>query len=142
MRSDIEILAAAGVIDNITMQWSLPWTSVLGRLNETDALNDAPDYVREAAARVAARGANEVSMHRPHASLSFDVTNEPSVVRGFDSLGRQDIQGQATYEYLWNTTALHLALSAQTGNRFDHQTLMVDDIYVAQRVDGVLLNAG
>jgi len=114
LRSDIEVLASAGVIDNITMQWPLPWGGILYRLDAPGALDGQPGYVRDAAARVLARGMTETETHGLNASVTIDATNGPDVVRGFDAGGRQDIQGQMTLEYLWDTTAVHIAAGAQS----------------------------
>ena len=88
LRSDIEVLSAAGVIDDITMQWPLPWGGILGRLDQPGALDGQPDYVRDAALRVRARSMAETETHELPASVTVDATNEPAVVRGFDALGR------------------------------------------------------
>jgi hypothetical protein len=162
LRSDIEVLAAAGVIDNITMQWPLPWGGVLYRLDRPGALNGQPEYIREAAARVRARGMAETQTHRLHASVVMDGTNAPDVVRGFDAMGRQNFQGQAIVDYLWDTTAIHLAVGAQsttssylwntaavnavpgaqvTGHR-DRQIVLLDGSYIAQRIGNVAVYAG
>src|ERR1700752_1027091 len=52
LRSDIEVLAAAGIIDDVTTQWPLPWGGIIYRLDQSDALENQPDYVRAAAERV------------------------------------------------------------------------------------------
>lgn len=142
LRSDIEILAAAGVIDNITMQWPLPWGGILNRLDRQGALKDQPAYVVDAAMRVRALGMKETATHQMRASVNVDATNGPDVVRGFDALGRQAVQGQASVEYLWNSTAVHLAVGAQTANRTDRQTFVPDGSYIAQRVGNAAIYAG
>src|SRR5664279_1259143 len=59
LRGDIEILAAAGVIDDVTTHWPLPWQSIVKDLRD-NALAGQPPSVRAAAARVMAqaRGGN------------------------------------------------------------------------------------
>src|SRR5215469_5873939 len=54
LRSDIEVLAAAGVIDNVTTQWPLPWAGILTDLRDENRMAHQPDFVRAAAARVVA----------------------------------------------------------------------------------------
>src|ERR1700761_501768 len=51
LRADIEILAAAGVIDGITSQWPLPWNSLYQEIRDAD-LSRSSDSVRAAAARL------------------------------------------------------------------------------------------
>ncbi len=142
LRSDIMVLAAAGVIDDITMQWPLPWGGILDRLEEPGALGEQPDYVRDAAMRVRARGMAETETHKPRASLTLDAASGPSTVRGFDAMGRQTVQGRVLLEYLWDTTAVHLAAGAQTTNRIDHQAMVPDGSYIAQRLGNATVYAG
>ncbi len=142
LRSDIEILAADGVIDNITMQWPLPWGGILNRLDRQGALRDQPAYVVDAAMRVRALGMKEPATHQMRASVSVDATNGPAVVRGFDALGRQVVQGQVSVEYLWNSTAVHLAVGARTTNPKDRQVILLDGSYIAQRIGNAAVYAG
>ena len=142
LRSDIEILATAGVIDNITMQWPLPWGGILARLDDPDALDGQPGYVREAAMRVRARGETETATHDLRASLTSDAAGSPATVRGFDALGRANLQGQAVLEYLTDTSALHLALGGQSTGRSDHQDFVPDGSYFAQRIGNAAIYAG
>jgi len=141
LRSDIDILASAGVIDNITMQWPLPWRGILARLKRPGALDGQPDYVRQAALRVEARGDEETGPGL-HASATFDATGSPAVVRGFDALGRQDLQGQGILEYQHGATTVHIALGARTVSGTDRQVFVPDGSYLAQRIGGVNLYAG
>lgn len=162
LRSDIEVLAAAGVIDNITTQWPLPWGGILYRLDQPGALNGQPAYVVSAAERVRERGMAETEPHRLHASATVDATNNPDVVRGFDAMGLQDVQGQANLEYQWESTVVHIAVGAQTtsqnhlissaavntipgSRRTDHrdrQILLLDGSYIAQRIGNTVVFAG
>lgn len=141
-RSDTEVAVAAGLLDNITTQGPQPWTSVLGQLYNEDQLAGMPDYVREAAARLLAKGAADLNLHRAHATLSVDATNAPAVVRGYDALGRSEAQGQLTYEYMATSTAVHIAVGAQKNSGSDRQALVFDGSYIAQRIDGVVVYAG
>jgi Capsule assembly protein Wzi len=142
LRSDIAVLAAAGVVDNITMQWPIAWGGILFRLEQPGALTGQPAYIVRAAKRVLARGHMETEQHKLRLSLTVDGSNAPAVVRGFDALGRQKAQGQLALEYIWDTTAVHLAVGAQSTNRYDHQTLVFDGSYVAQRVGNAAMYAG
>ncbi len=142
LRSDIELLAAAGVIDNVTTQWPIPWGGILYRLDRPDALNGQPAYVVEAARRLRARGKADVKTHELRTYFTLDATSSPAVVRGFDALGRQTVQSQFNLEYIWDTTAIHLAVGAQTADRFDHQALVLDGSYIAQRIGNAAIYAG
>src|ERR1700759_5144965 len=91
LRGDIEILAAAGVIDDVTTHWPLPWQSIVKDLRD-NSLNGQPAAVRAAAARVLARARAETSPGFS-TSVNLDAASKPSVVYGFDGMGRGD--GQA-----------------------------------------------
>ena len=97
LRADIEILAAAGVIDDVTTHWPLPWQSIVKDLRD-NSLPGQPASVRAAAARVLARARAENSPGLS-ASLNLDAASKPSVVYGFDGMGRGDGQAQFILDY-------------------------------------------
>ena len=92
LRSDIQILAGADVIDDITSHWPLPWNSVIRKIDRAH-LDRQPLSVQLAAARVLERARLETA-EGASASLYADFTNRPSVVYGFDGMGRGDGQAQ------------------------------------------------
>lgn len=139
-RSDIEMAAAAGVIDNITTQGPQSWTSLLGNLKDNDG--ELPPGVRDAADRLTKLGTAQLDLHRPHVSVSLDAASDPATVRGYDGLGRAEFQGQAIYEYLATSTAVRLAVGSQTTRGRDRQRLVLDGSYIAQRLDSIILYAG
>jgi hypothetical protein len=142
LRTDIQILAGAGVVDDVTMQWPIPWAGLLDRLDAPGVLDGQPDYVRQAAARVRQEGAFETQKDTLRASIMLDAASSPNVVRAFDALGRQSILGQASIDYLWKTTAIHIALGARSSSGTDHQTFVPDNSYVAQRLGNAVIYAG
>lgn len=142
LRSDIEVLAAAGLIDDVTTQWPLAWGGVVTRLEQADDLEDQPDYVQAAAERVEAEGEEALQTHRIKYAVSTDFTNLPDVVRGFDALGREDVQGDVSAEWMGDSTAIKLQAGGQTLNRYDKQSLMLDGSYIAQRIGNIAVNVG
>jgi hypothetical protein len=142
LRSDVEVLAAAGAIDDITMSWPLPWGGILNRLDDTGALEGMPDYVREAATQVRGRAMAETRSNELRTSMMFDAASTPSFVRGFDAMGRETVQGQLSTEYMWDTTTVHIAVGAQTVNKQDRQVFMPDGSYLAQEIGNAAIYAG
>src|SRR6202000_3230615 len=63
-------------------------------------------------------------------------------VRGFDALGRQNVQGQAVLEWNGDATAVRLAAGAQSHDRLDGQTVVLDGTYVAHQFGGAAGYAG
>jgi hypothetical protein len=141
-RSDVELAAAYGLVNNVTMQWPQPWTGILGQLRDDRQIDGLPAEVREAADRLLAKGREEVHVGRARAEIVVDATNAPATVRGFDALGRGKVQSQAVYEYVSSASAVHLAVGAQNSNSRDSQTLVFDSSYVATRIDGMVAYAG
>src|SRR5690349_8815899 len=92
LRADLELLQAAGVIHDLTVQWPLPWQSLLADLDRAD-LAAEPAHVRAAAQRLLARA--QASSAPGNATAAYlDLTNRQSVVYGFDGMGRGDGQAQ------------------------------------------------
>ncbi len=142
LRADIEILAGAGVIDDITMQWPLPWASIVTRLRARDALAQQPAYVRAAAARVVAAAADQMQFGTLTAAATVDATNAPNVVRDFGALGRETAIGQLSAEYMSQTTAVRVALGAEHPYHGGGAAFIPDGSYIAQKVGGAVFYAG
>jgi hypothetical protein len=162
LRSDVDLLAAAGVVDNITTQWPIPWAGLLDRLNENNLLEVQPSYIRAAAKRVLAKGEKALDTHGVRFSAKTDVTNLPSVIRGFDAMGRQNSEEQFSGDFVDGSTAARLSIGARSTDTLgpasiqttqyltqkmgtltkDHQTLVLDDSYVAQRIGNAVIYGG
>jgi hypothetical protein len=143
LRADIELLAMAGVIDGVTTQWPLPWTSITRDLRDDSRLMGQPAAVQTAASRVLARAdwENKKGLSQ---SATIDLTNDPSVVHGFDSLGRGDGQGAFSFSYNSDDFAGRLSVGAFTQTFRGHGTsFMPDESYAATKLgDEALLYAG
>ncbi len=141
LRSDIEILAASGVIDGDTIAWPLPWKSILARLGGK-TLASKPAWVQAAAMRVLAE-AEAQTAPGGSASLYVDATNKPGVVYGFDGMGRGDGQGQLSLGVNRGFFAGRISLGDITqafGGK--PNKLMLDGTYLSARLGGFLVYAG
>jgi hypothetical protein len=114
LRSDIELLRAAGVISVITIHWPLPWGALAGELDAAD-LSRQPASVRGAALRVLAR-ARAGQARGVTASAYADATNSPSLVYGFDGMGRGDGQAQLSVSSNAGAFSARAALGLISGN--------------------------
>ena len=142
LRSDIEILAAADVIDGITTQWPLPWTSIVSRLRNPAALEGQSEMVRAAAARVLATAQDRMRFGQLRTGIVADATNVPDVVRGFDGMGRETAQGQVMVEYMTATTAIRIAAGAEVHQHTGRTAFMPDGSYVAQKIGNAVVYGG
>ncbi len=119
LRSDIETLAMAGVIDNLTTEWPVPWTRILDRLSVSGALTGQPSWVVDAAERIRRQAAGQMAQDTSSFSAYFDATNAPEVVRGFDALGRENVQTQGTLSWNGESTFIQLSAGLQSHDHFD-----------------------
>ncbi len=141
LRSDIELLQSAGVIHDITIQWPLPWRSILRDLSRTN-LAGQPWSVRVAAQRVLAR-AHAGTAKGISSSLYLDVTNRTDVIYGFDGMGRGDAQTQISLSQNGDIFSGRISLGAIT-NDFGAKPnkLMLDGTYFSLRLGGLRAYAG
>jgi hypothetical protein len=142
LRSDLNLLAASGLIDDITTEWPLPWAGLLDQLRDESVLASQPAYVRAAAKRVLAKASKGLETNGITFSQSLDVTNLPSLVYGFDGLGRQVAETQSSGEFVSGSTAGRLSIGARTGETGDHQVLNLDNSYVGQRIGNAIVYGG
>ena len=140
LRTDIELLAGAGALDGITTHWPLPWRAIGARLR--DGVNGQPAMVRAAAERVLRRAKAETEPGLA-ASLYLDATNSPSVVYGFDGMGRGEGTVQAVLDFNQGIFSGRLALGGITQNwRGNTTKLNLDESYLSARLGDVRLYGG
>ena len=155
LRSDVEILAAYGLIAPMLTTWPIPWAQVSHQLlpklfiprdplgNQLpDAVASRPPHVWRSLDRVRARLAEETAINRFRESSVIRVTNEPALVRGFGTSARDEIDARFRVEYMGRSTAARLAVGNQGEAGFDNGKIALDDSYFAQGVGNWLLYGG
>jgi hypothetical protein len=142
LRSDIEILAMAGVINNLTTEWPVPWTRILDRLAVDGALTGQPSWVVDAAQRIRQQAAGQMAPDSTSFSAYFDATNAPEIVRGFDALGLENVQTQGTLSWNGESTFIQLSAGVESHDAFDNHTVLLDGTYIAKQIFGAVLYAG
>jgi hypothetical protein len=141
LRSDIELLSNAGVVDSSTIHWPLPWVSVQAELEGAN-LGRQSEAVRAAARRVLAR-AEAATAHGVTASAYLDATNRTSTVYGFDGMGRGDGQAQFSLEAQGSVFSGRVSLGGITqdfGGKSNK--IMPDGTYFSAALGGVRVYAG
>ena len=143
LRSDIQILATAGVIDDITTHWPIPWAGIVSDLRREDALSGQPAYIREAARRVLKKAGQQMHIDDLRAGATIDATNLPDTVRGFDAMNLAQGEAQLSLEYMTSTSAARISAGIFAPKFGSGKTLfMPDGSYFAQKVGGALIYAG
>ena len=141
LRADIELLQAAGVVDDVTTQWPLPWQSLLLDLSRADMAVQSAS-VQAAAGRVLAQ-AQAATAPGLAAWASLDATNKPGLVYGFDGMSRGEGQAQLSLEGTSGIFSGRVSLGAITQNyRGNTVKLMPDGSYGAVRLGDALIYAG
>jgi hypothetical protein len=141
LRADIELLQAAGVLSTVTIQWPMPWQSLLHDLADAD-MEAQPATIQAAVGRLLARGQAETA---PGVSAwaSLDATNQVQLVRGFDGLGRGEGQAQLSLEGTSGPFSGRMSVGAITQNFGGKPNkLMLDGTYLSARLGGVRVYAG
>ena len=143
LRSDIQLLTAAGVLDDVTTHWPLPWAGVLESLGRPGALDGKPANVRAAAGRILDRAESELGMRQLHSSAEVDVASEPAVVRGYDGLARDPAETQISAEAMFDYTAIRLSVGGELSNwNSGRVKFKPDGSYIAQTIGGAVVYAG
>ncbi|HET7086131.1 MAG TPA: capsule assembly Wzi family protein [Rhizomicrobium sp.] len=140
LRSDVELLQAAGVVRQITIQWPMPWESLFEELPRAD-LSSQPAAIQAAVQRLEARAYADTAPVTSSASLDF--TNKPALVYGFDGLGRGEGQGQLSLESNGGILSGRVALGAISQDFGGKPNkLMPDGTYLSLRLGGIRFTAG
>ena len=141
LRSDLELLDASGVIRDITIQWPLPWQSILADLQHKNLAAQTP-AVRAAAARLLAR-AQAGTAPGFSGAVTLDATNRTDVVYGFDGMGRGDGQAQLSLALNSGIFSGRVSLGAISNNFGGKPNkLMADGTYFSARLGGALVYMG
>jgi len=139
-RADIELLQSAGVLNDITIQWPMPWQSLLQDLAQADP--QGQPALQTAVQRLVVRG-KAATTDGISTWASLDASNRTSVVYGFNGMGRGDGQAQFSLEGTDGPISGRISLGAITQDFGGKPNkLMLDGSYLAARLGGVLVYAG
>lgn len=138
LRSDVEILAAHGLIDGSTTTWPLPAGGIRAGLSDPDALRRQPAYVQAAAARVLAA----LDHSGVAGTADARLTNQPDVVRGFDAAARNQSDISAGVEYAGDGLNARLKVGEQSRVDGRQGRFALDGSYVSGRLDNWLVYGG
>jgi len=126
LRNDVEILARYGVISGPVNTWPISWKQITRNLSRTSEM-DMPPYVRLAVMRV-----KEKVPGKFRATVRVQATNNPTIVRGFATTARNDLDADAIAEYNNNDsgTTIHIQGGYRKGNGKGYAHL--DGSYLSQ----------
>ncbi|MGH8461092.1 MAG: capsule assembly Wzi family protein [Stenotrophobium sp.] len=122
LRSDIEILAAHGLITNLVTTWPIP-AGQLKSLADDPRLEKEPEFVRLAASRVLAHLSGPKGAGVVTGVVDARATNSPDIVRDFGTLARNQADIRAGLD--WNTDDVGANLRVGVQSRFSGQQKIV-----------------
>lgn len=140
VRSDVEILASAGLIDGVVTTWPIPKGQILRGLADQAKLQQQPAYVQEAAQHLLAYFYQHTDGLEPMGTGRF--TNRADVIRDFGTLGRDDVDVRGGGE--WNGGWANARLLVGDQSQFNtHQTqLSFDGSFLSARAGNWLFYGG
>ncbi|MEO0412540.1 MAG: capsule assembly Wzi family protein [Pseudomonadota bacterium] len=133
LRSDIELLADAGLLRGPLASWPINWKQVRGAL-ETADMGTMPRHVRDAFLRVQRVMPPRRGQGRSWgAEIDVAATNRPTLVRSYGAQARGDYDAQARFIGRWGggtTLSLSLGLQDEPFGR----NVTFDNAYLSQEI--------
>jgi hypothetical protein len=119
LRGDVELLAAHGLIDGVTMTWPIPKRQIERGLASSDRLASEPPSVRAAALRVRTALGLDANPTQLHPLADLKATNRAEVIRSFDASARDEFDAKAGGEWSGENESLRLLAGVQTAANGD-----------------------
>lgn len=112
LRSDIELLAARGLIAGPVTTWPIP-AGQFANLQEGTSLAGQPEHVRKAAQRVLTRLGGPGGGLRPSGEVR--VASDPNLIRDFGDNARDEVDARVGLDYDGERFAANLRVGALSG---------------------------
>jgi hypothetical protein len=140
LRSDVQLLADAGIIRGPVTTWPLSWPDIA---RDVQSVNETILDTSTAAAVLRVRRLSRQASARGFAGSGIRVrgTNEPNQLRDFEDTPREN--GELALRASWLTD--HLALNLQgsiVADPGDEKNLRVDGSYVGVNLGNFMISAG
>jgi hypothetical protein len=142
LRSDVEILAAYGLIDDIVTTWPIPKGQLLSGLSNTKRLGRQPAYVQEAAQRVLKLLNWDDQSHGVQPIADAQVTNSSDVIRDFGGMARNDADFAGGVDWTGNWVSARLLVGDQSRFNGAQSVLTFDGSFATADADNWLVYAG
>jgi hypothetical protein len=140
LRHDLQQLADAGVLQEPTLSWPLPWAGISADVAEVDVARLSLQ-LQSALSRVEARAAAETAGQEIGVEMAIAGTSDPWALRSFEDGPRE--KGELSVAVDQAGDRLSWKLSAGVaGNPHDEQEFRLDGSYVAVRLGNWNLSAG
>ncbi len=142
LRSDVELLAAHGLVDGVTMTWPIPARQLTRGLSDSDRLRRQPADVQAAAKRVRAALERNASPNGLRPLADLQGTNRAEVVRSFDASARNEADLRGGGEWSGESVSIRLLAGVQTAANGDEGRPSLDGSAASLTFGNVLVYAG
>lgn len=141
LRSDIELLAARGLIEGPTTTWPLP-VGFLAPLQDAGRLAKQPEFIQFAAARVLAklRASSRNAGLTPAAEVRF--ASEPNLIRDFGRSAQDQLDARVGLNYDSDAFAANLRVGTITRLDGNDSRFALDGTYATALLGNLQLYGG
>jgi Capsule assembly protein Wzi len=140
LRNDLQLLADAGIVRTPVTSWPVSWGDVRRDVQATDVRWQARSNVAAALRRV-----QREARRQTDGGLAGEVrlagASNPAVVRGFESVPREDAEFGAALDYTGDRFAVRLE-GRYVSSPEDGDSMRPDGSYVGVHVGNLMLSAG
>jgi hypothetical protein len=141
LRSDVEILAAHGLVDGLVTTWPIPRGQLLRGLADRERLARQPADVRRSAERVlAALARSDEPGLRPLADLR--LASHADDIRDFGAAARDEVDAAAGAGWNGGSASARLLVGEQSRYNGDRGHLRFDGSFVSARLDNWVVYGG
>ena len=141
LRSDIELLAARGLIDGPTTTWPMP-VGFFAKLRDDARLAKQPEFIRMAAQRVLDRLNGNGKAHGLTPRADLRLSSEPNLIRDFGVAARDQADVRAGLDFDGAVVGGSLLVGTQTRFQGSDPKFSLDGSYVSVLAGNTQFYAG
>ncbi|MEL7535629.1 MAG: capsule assembly Wzi family protein [Pseudomonadota bacterium] len=141
LKSDVQLLADAGVITSPISSWPLSWGDIAQDINRAIDDEDLTLAERAALARLRQRADIELRVDEPFLDVGIRIAENPQDIRGFADVPRGEQEIWASGEYTGERFAVRLRGSLVNDDPFDDREARADGSYAAVAIGNWMVGA-
>ena len=141
LKSDVQLLADAGIITSPISSWPLSWGDIAQDLNSAIDTEQLTPTVRAAYERLRERAGDELRVAEVALDTGFRLAEKPQEIRGFLDTPRGEQEVWASAEYTGERLAVRLRGSVVNDDPFDDTEARADGSYAAVAVGNWMIGA-
>ncbi|MEM6818432.1 MAG: capsule assembly Wzi family protein [Pseudomonadota bacterium] len=141
LRSDIQLLADAGVISAPVTSWPLSWGDLMNNLSDFRDVDRLSEAEFAALTRIRRVGAKRTRLREVSYFLLAKYDTQPSRIRGFEDRAREDVDTVVGASWMGKRFAMSLELGG-VSSPADDQDLRLDGSFVGVALGNYMVSAG